>query len=108
MNKRLEQLKALASERPNDAFTLFALAKEYQKSENFKQSLLYYREIVKIQPDYVGTYYHLGKLLEQENQEKEALEIYRKGIEIAQKIQDLHALSELKNAHLNLEIEMDL
>lgn len=108
MSKRLEQLKVHASERPNDAFTLFALAKEYQKTEDYKQSLLYYREIVKIQPDYVGTYYHLGKLLEQEEQEEEALEIYKKGMEIAQKIQDLHALAELKNAHLNLEIEMDL
>lgn len=108
MNKRLELLKALASERPNDAFTLFALAKEYQKSEDFKHSLLYYREIIKIQPDYLGVYYHLGKLLEQEGEEEEALEIYKKGIFIAQKNQDLHALAELKNAQLNLEIEMDL
>ncbi|HUH72933.1 MAG TPA: hypothetical protein VLZ75_00875 [Chitinophagales bacterium] len=108
MNKRLEQLKAIASERPNDAFTLFALAKEYQKSDDFKQSLLYYRKIIEIQPDYVGVYYHLGKLLELEHQEHEALKIYEQGIQIAQKIQDLHSLAELKNAHLNLEIEMDL
>ena len=108
MNKRLEQLKALASERPNDAFTLFALAKEYEKKGDLENALLNYRNITTNQQDYVGTYYHLGKLLEQDNQEDEALEVYKKGILIAQKIQDLHALAELKNALQNLEIEMDL
>jgi len=34
---------------------------------------------------YVGTYYHLGKLHEEEEATAEALAVYQKGIEIAKK-----------------------
>lgn len=108
MIDRLERLKALAQERPNDAFTVFALAKEYEKIGDTENSLKYYYQITVQNPDYVGTYYHLGKLLELDNQENDALSVYQKGIEIAQKANDLHALAELKNAYQNLQIEMDL
>lgn len=108
MMDRLERLKTLAQERPNDAFTIFALAKEYEKNGDTENSLKHYYQITEQNPDYVGTYYHLGKLLEQDNQENEALSVYETGISAAQKMNDLHALAELKNAYQNLQIEMDL
>lgn len=62
--------------------------------------------MVAIDPDYVGTYYHLGKLYEEIEEGEKALEIYQKGIEIAKKIKDQHALSELMGAKMNLEMEL--
>lgn len=108
MINRLERLKALAEERPNDSFTLFALAKELEKAGETQESLKKYRQIIDKDSKYIGTYYHLGKLLEQDNQPEEALSIYQMGIQMAQQIQDHHALAELKNAHFNLQLEMDL
>jgi len=37
---------------------------------------------------------------------KKALNIYEEGIIVARQLNDTHALSELKNAKMNLEIEM--
>lgn len=108
MINRLDRLKALAEERPNDSFTLFALAKELEKVGEIEASLKKYYQIIEVDSKYIGTYYHLGKLLEQDNQENEALIVYEKGIQVAQDIKDLHALAELKNAYLNLQLEMDL
>jgi hypothetical protein len=47
----------------------------------------------------------LGKAYEQSEQVKKALNIYSRGIEIAKQQDDRHALSELQNAKMNLEIE---
>jgi hypothetical protein len=57
-------------------------------------------------PGYVGMYYHLGKLYEKMGEPELALEAYTAGINVAKKIPDFHALSELNNAKLNLEMEM--
>lgn len=108
MINRLDRLKALAEERPNDSFTIFALAKELEKAGEIDESLKKYRQIIANDSNYIGTYYHLGKLLEQENQHKEALSVYEKGTQIAQQLKDQHAMAELKNAYLNLQLEMDL
>ena len=102
---RLQQLLLFHSESPNDAFLLFALAKEYEKLCNHETALEYYQKIVATSPDYVGVYYHLGKLLEKENAPDQALEAYKNGMLVAQKIGDRHALSELAEAKLELEDE---
>jgi len=106
MINRLERLEALAKERPDDAFTLFALAKEYEKSGDLLKSLTVYSDLTRKQPDYVGTYFHLGKLLEDLDQEENALNAYETGISVAKKIGDHHALAELSNAAQNLRLEM--
>ena len=95
MTKRLEQLKTMFEQNAKDAFIIFALAKEYEKSGDKEQALFYYKKLVTDAPDYVGTYYHLGKLYEIMGQSALALEIYEKGIEVSKLQGDHHALSEL-------------
>lgn len=101
---RLTQLMSFLKESPDDAFILFAIAKEYEKLGDNSTALEYYLKLKAIDPDYIGTYYHLGKLYEVETSEAKALDIYQKGIEIAKKIKDQHALSELMGAKVNLEM----
>ena len=95
MTKRLEQLKTMFEQNAKDAFIIFALAKEYEKSGDKEQALFYYEKLVFDAPDYVGTYYHLGKLYEIMGQTVRAMEIYEKGIAVAKSQGDHHALSEL-------------
>jgi tetratricopeptide (TPR) repeat protein len=102
---RLLQLLEMLEESPGDPFLLFAAAKEYELLEDPEQALDYYRLLLDTEPDYVGLYYHLGKLLEKEGQTAAALEIYQKGMEIAAAQQDRHAYNELAGAKLNLELE---
>lgn len=102
---RLEQLLTFLKENPDDSFILFAIAKEYEKLQEIPKALSYYQKLVALDPDYVGTYYHLGKLYESKDEKERALTIYQQGIDIAKKVKDQHALSELMGVKMNLEIE---
>ena len=103
---RIERLKSLIVENPNDTFALFALAKEYEKIGELENSVQLFEKLLVIDSKYVGAYYHLGKTYEQLDEVKKALNIYEAGIIIAQELKDTHASSELKNAKMNLELEM--
>jgi tetratricopeptide (TPR) repeat protein len=96
----------MAEQRPGDAFTLFALAKEYEKLGHLRESLETYLQLVASNPGYVGAYYHLGKLQEELEMQESALLTYDKGIIEAEKAGDHHALAELRNAAQNLRMEM--
>ncbi|MFK7981108.1 MAG: tetratricopeptide repeat protein [Saprospiraceae bacterium] len=105
-NSRLSKLMAFLQDSPDDSFILFAIAKEHEKLGAVKDAFDYYEKLTAVDPDYVGTYYHLGKLHEEEEETAQALMVYQKGIEIAKKIKDQHALSELMGAKMNLEMEL--
>jgi len=105
-NWRLDHLKSLHTEDPEDDFVLYALAQEYNKMGDLERSLSHYLLLKEKSPDYVGLYYHLAALyLELEESEK-ALDIYNVGITVANKLKDQHALSELMNAKTNLEMDL--
>lgn len=102
---RIEHLKSLIVDKPNDTFALFALAKEYEKENELEKSVQLFENLIVVDKNYVGAYYHLAKVYEQLDEVKKALNIYEAGILVAQELNNLHALSELKNAKMNLEIE---
>ena len=103
---RIDQIKEFLLESPDDSFLLFALAKEYEKNENFKVALEVYLQLRKVDAEYVGTYYHLGKLYEELDELQNAMNIYDEGIKVANGQKDWHSLSELNNARTNLEMEL--
>lgn len=103
---RLEQLLEFFKNEPHDPFLKYALATEYLRLNNQEKALWFYLDLVNQHPDYIGTYYHLGKLYEQLQQAEEALKIYEKGIEIAKKIKDQHALNELLGVYNSLQDEL--
>ena len=100
--KRLTQLFNFLESNPNDSFILFAIAKEYEKLADKEKALEYYLKLAETDPNYVGTYYHLGKLYEQFNQIKTAFFTYKKGMEFARKAGDQLSLRELAGAKLEL------
>jgi len=106
-NRRLNQLMNLHSQDEQDEFILYALAQEYLKLEQYDQSLVYFDKLKQQNPDYVGLYYHLGGLQKALGDEDKALLTYNDGIEIAKKLGDRHAQSELQNALTNLELGID-
>lgn len=103
MSNRLQTLHTLLEESPNDPFLLFAIAKEHEKHSQADKALEYYTLLTTDHPDYVGTYYHLGKLLEQKEEWEKAIQTYETGMQVARKVGDQHALSELAGAKLNLD-----
>ncbi len=104
---RLEQLQNFLSTQPDDAFLLFAIAKEYEGAGNFEAALTHYTRLRETTPQYVGLYYHLGKLLEKLEHPADALEIYKTGMTIAKAERDNHSYSELAAAKMDLSDEDD-
>lgn len=103
---RTEQLKQLLKEDPSDPFLHFALAQEYQKIQQPIDALDRYLHLTDKHPKYAGTYYHLGKLYEELGRKEEAIAIYKSGIALTTEIADHHALSELKGALTNCELDL--
>ncbi len=95
-SSRLDKLLEFFQNEPEDAFLQYALATEYLRLNETDKALYYYENLVNKHPDYVGTYYHLGKLYEALNRKPDAINIYEKGMEIAKKQCDNHAFSELQ------------
>ena len=107
---RLQKLQEFLKNEPNDPFLKYALATEYFNIEDYDKALLYYEDLISGHPDYVGTYYHLGKLYELLGRKPEAIEIYRTGMNVARKAGDNHAYSELQtvfNSASGLDYEDD-
>jgi len=101
-SNRLQQLFSFYENSPEDSFICFAIAKEYEKLENQEKALEFYLRIHSKDPDYIGTYYHLGKLYEQQEDLAKAFQTYKDGMVVAKRIGDQHALSELAGAKLAL------
>ena len=95
---RVEKLKEFLHKDPNDHFSKHALGLEYVKRGEESVARKLFEEILNKDPAYVGTYYHLGKLLERIGDTGEAAIVYEKGMEEAKKIGDKHAFNELKSA----------
>ena len=104
---RINQLKTFLKDNPKDSFLLYALAKEYQGSGQFDEALHQFQVLLEEDPNYVGAYYHLGKLYESMEQPSKAFFTYKKGMEVADLVNDQHAKSELAGAKLNLGDDED-
>lgn len=103
MSNRLQYLHQLLEASPEDSFLLFALAKEHEGNNDLAQAQSFYLRLKQSDADYIGTYYHLGKLYEQLNEYQNAILTYKEGIAISRRLGDRHAMSELQAALLNLE-----
>lgn len=99
---RLEQLLGYYHEDPNDAFTIYGIAIEYQLLDRQK-AREFFEILLKEHPDYLPTYYHVGHLYEEIEEEDLAIEIYKKGILLAEKQSNSMTLRELQNALNELE-----
>lgn len=98
-NQRLVKLFEFLESDPNDSFILYAIATEYNVQNDLENALKYYLQLTEKHPDYVGTYYHLGKLYEKIGQKEEGITIYQNGMQAARQKRDMHALSELQGAY---------
>ena len=99
---RIEKLKEFLQKTPNDSFLNHALALEYVKKGDDTEARRLFENIVEREPGYVGTYYHLAKLLERNGLVDDAIKVYEKGMEEAKKAGDNHAFGELRGAYEEL------
>ncbi len=99
---RIGKLKEFLQKQPNDSFLQHALALEFVKEEADEEAEKLFNNILQKDPGYVGSYYHLGKLLERNSRNEEAIDVYEKGMAAAKAAGDNHAYNELQGAYEDL------
>ena len=95
---RITKLNEFLKANPTDSFVQHALALEYIKLGNDEAAKRLFEELLNREPGYVGSYYHLAKLLERNGKTEEAIKWYEKGMEETKKAGDNHAFGELRGA----------
>lgn len=103
---RINQLEKFRLEDPTDPFTKYALALEYLDINKTKSAELF-DDLLKNNPNYIGTYYHAAALFTDLDEISKAEAIYKCGIAKAQELNEAHALKELQSAYLNFQYEND-
>lgn len=88
---------------PDDPFLIYAAALEYRKKNDKESTLNMFKKLVDEHPDYLATYYQIGKLYEEMGKLESAISFYKKGREVAKKQNDLKTLSELSEALMILD-----
>ncbi len=99
---RIGKIQELLKSTPRDNFLRHALALEYIKAGDDAEARDVFEEILTEFPDYVGSYYHLAKLLERTEETDLAVQWYKKGLEAAKAAGDTHAYGELQSAYEDL------
>jgi Tfp pilus assembly protein PilF len=99
---RIEKILEFLKANPKDNFLRHALALEYIKLGDDFKAMILFEEILTECPDYVGSYYHLAKLLEKMAETDKAIEYYEKGMAAAKAAKDNHAYNELQAAYEDL------
>ncbi|MEP6616508.1 MAG: tetratricopeptide repeat protein [Ginsengibacter sp.] len=99
---RIEKLKQYLETSGKDSFLQHALALEYIKEGNDTEAKNLFNDILKREPTYIGSYYHLGKVLERLGDTGKAIRIYEKGMAMAREAGDNHSYNELQGVYEEL------
>ncbi|MEX2600346.1 MAG: tetratricopeptide repeat protein [Balneolaceae bacterium] len=97
-SQKIRTLALNVKNNPGDIFSKFALALELLKNNQVQKALVLFESIYKHHPDYLGVYYHLGKLYQSMEEPQRSAQIFSEGIEIAKKRNDTRTLLELTEA----------
>jgi tetratricopeptide (TPR) repeat protein len=92
---RLEILKSMVAQKPEDCFARYGLAMEYRNAGDLEGAVREFRELIALNPDYAYAYFHGGQTLERLGKTEEAAELYRAGLA---RVGDAHARSEIQGA----------
>jgi len=99
---RITKIREFLTANPKDNFLRHALALEYMKLGDDQGARELFEAILAESPDYIGSYYHLAKLLEKMQETDLAIQWYEKGMAEAKKAGDNHAYNELQAAYEDL------
>ncbi|MBI4456770.1 MAG: tetratricopeptide repeat protein [Acidobacteria bacterium] len=100
-NDRVTVLKSLIEKNANDPFPRYALAMEYIRTERVEEALEIFSHLLESNPDYVPTYFQAGMAFRKAGETERARQVFRKGIEIAERLGNIHSKNELENALQN-------
>lgn len=97
--ERIDKLKEFLQANPKDSFLQHALALEYIKLQDDVKAKELFESVLQREPGYVGSYYHLAKLLERAGDTDAAILICEKGMQQAKEAGEQLAYNELRSLY---------
>lgn len=107
MQDRLKMIETMLETNPKDSFLHYAAALEHKSNGDIVSAVKILKSIIKNDPDYLASYYQLGKLLEDRSKFEEAIDVYKAGRSVAKKQNDMKTLGELSEALMLLDVYED-
>ncbi len=98
MPDRVQTLKAMLAEDPENRFARYGLAMEYKNSGQMHTAVQEFRALLASDPNYAAAYFHGGQTLEKMGLLEEARDLYQRGVEATDRTGDAHTRSELQAA----------
>jgi hypothetical protein len=95
---RREKLEEMLAENPGDDFLEYGLAVEYLNEGELGAGLARLRGIIDRSPDYCAAYFRAGQALAADERWSEARTLLEQGIAAAERVGDLHAAGEMREA----------
>jgi predicted Zn-dependent protease len=95
MLDRLSQLKTMLAETPDDPFLKYGIALEIAKT-NYQEGITKLKELTRNHPEYLASYYRIGALLSNNNQEAEAIVYLLEGLHLAKVQNEVLAAREIQ------------
>lgn len=94
MPKR-EQVERLLKDDPRDPFLNYALAMAYESEGRSEDAIAQFRRLLAIDANHVAGYFQLGQSLAKTGAVEEARAVLTTGIDVAARVGDQHAQSEM-------------
>ncbi len=103
--QRIEKLKEMIAKDPNDSFSRYALALEYNGSGETSAAVEILEELIRLDSKYLAAYHQLGILLSKLNRTQEAKQVYRHGIDLAVELKEEKEANEMREELEDIEDE---
>lgn len=103
---RMEQIEALLADDPNDAFLRYGLAMEFSSQGDDATAAQHLEELIQLKRDsepYIPAYLMCGQAYQKLGQDADAIRILKEGVQMTQKVGNLHALGEMQGLLSTLE-----
>lgn len=92
----IKNLNTMLEQGQDNALLRFSLGNAYLKSEDFEAAVIHLAHAIKHDPDYSAAWKLYGKALVAAGKDKQAIDVYQQGIEVAEKKGDMQAVKEMK------------
>lgn len=92
---------------PDDSFLAYAISLEYRALGDQQKAAGMLTALIKKDPDYLPSYYQMGKIHEEQGQLADAIATYKAGKKLARRTNDMKTLGELNEALMMLDVYED-
>jgi len=93
---RIEQLKTILAQDPNNQLTRYALGMEYCGQGEVDAAIVEFKQLLVANPDYANAYFMAAQALAGAERKDEARQMLKDGIAAAQRSANQHAQSEMQ------------